>query len=123
MRLGAFSASLSVKDLDISRQFYENLGFEVFAGDYEKHYLIMKNGNALVGLFHGMFEGNILTFNPGWDENANNLEEFDDVRAIQKSLKEKNIQIVNEVDESTSGPGSFMISDPDGNIIFVDQHR
>jgi len=123
MKLGAFSASLSVKDLEVSRNFYENLGFEVFAGDSEKHYYIMKNGNALVGLFHGMFEGNILTFNPGWDENANNLEEFDDVRAIQKSLKEKNIQIVNEVDETTSGPGSFMISDPDGNIIFVDQHR
>jgi len=123
MKLGAFSASLSVKDLEGSRQFYENIGFEVFAGDIEKNYLIMKNGNALVGLFHGMFEGNILTFNPGWDENANNLEEFDDVRTIQKSLKEKNIKIVNEVDESTNGPGSFMISDPDGNIIFVDQHR
>ena len=123
MKLGAFSASLSVKDLALSKQFYENLGFDVFAGDFEKNYLIMKNGNSLIGLFHGMFEGNILTFNPGWDESANNLEEFDDVRAIQKSLKEKNINIVNEVDESTSGPGSFMISDPDGNIIFIDQHR
>ncbi len=123
MKLGAFSARLSVKDLNISRQFYENLGFEVYAGQADKNYLILKNGNALIGLFQGMFEGNILTFNPGWDENANNIEEFDDVRKIQKSLKEKEIPILNEVDESTSGPGSFMVTDPDGNVILIDQHR
>lgn len=123
MKLGAFSASLSVKDLATSKAFYENLGFEFFAGDMEKNYLIMKNGNALIGLFQGMFEGNILTFNPGWDESAQNLESFDDVRAIQGDLKSKGVPIINEVDETTSGPGSFMISDPDGNIILVDQHR
>lgn len=123
MKLGAFSASLSVKDLKISKEFYEHMGFEVFAGQMDKNYLIMKNGNALIGLFQGMFEGNILTFNPGWDENANNVETFDDVREIQRSLKDKNIPIINEVDESTSGPGSFTLSDPDGNIILIDQHR
>ena len=123
MKLGAFSASLNVKDLKASRQFYENLGFQVLAGDFEKNYLIMKNGNALIGIFHGMFENTILTFNPGWDEGANNLEEFDDVRAIQKNLKEKNIALLNEVDESGEGPGRFMVSDPDGNVILLDQHR
>jgi predicted enzyme related to lactoylglutathione lyase len=123
MKLGAFSASLSVKDLNTSKQFYENLGFEVFAGQMDKNYLIMKNGNALIGLFQGMFEGNILTFNPGWDESANNIQDFDDVRDIQKSLKDKGVELINEVDESTSGPGSFMFSDPDGNIILLDQHR
>ncbi len=123
MKLGAFSASLSVKDLTTSKEFYENLGFEVFAGQMDKNYLIMKNGNALIGLFQGMFEGNILTFNPGWDESANNVEEFVDVREIQKSLKSKGVSLMNEVDESTSGPGRFMVSDPDGNVILVDQHR
>jgi len=123
MKLGAFSASLNVKDLNISKEFYENMGFEVFAGQMDKNYLIMKNGNALIGIFQGMFEGNILTFNPGWDENASNIEEFDDVREIQKSLKKKEVAIINEVDESTSGPGSFMVKDPDGNIILIDQHR
>ncbi len=123
MKLGAFSASLSVKDLKTSKQFYEHLGFEFYAGDFEKNYLIMKNGNAIIGLFQGMFEGNILTFNPGWDENANNIEEFDDVREIQKSLKSNGVSLMNEVDEDTSGPGRFMVSDPDGNVILIDQHR
>ena len=123
MKLGAFSISLSVKDLNVSKAFYENLGFTVFAGGMEKNYLIMKNENALIGLFQGMFEGNILTFNPGWDENAKNIETFDDVREIQRQLKSKNIKFTTEADDNTSGPASFMITDPDGNVILVDQHR
>jgi len=123
MKLGAFSISLSVKDLEVSKDFYESLGFTVFAGHLEKNYLIMKNGNALVGLFQGMFEGNILTFNPGWDENAQNLENFDDVRDIQKHLKSRNVKLSSEADEKTSGPASFTLSDPDGNVILIDQHR
>ena len=123
MKLGAFSVSLSVKDLNRSQQFYENLGFKIFAGDIEKNYLIMKNENSLIGLFQGMFEGNILTFNPGWDVNAKNIEKFDDVREIQKHLKNKNIKLNSEADENTSGPASFMVTDPDGNLILVDQHR
>lgn len=122
MKLGAFSISLSVKDIKASKQFYETLGFLVFAGDMEKNYLIMKNGNALVGLFQGMFENNILTFNPGWDENANKLDSFDDVRTIQKHLKTSDIKLVTEADESTSGPASFMVLDPDGNMVLLDQH-
>ncbi|SDM03058.1 VOC family protein [Kriegella aquimaris] len=122
MKLGAFSVSLSVKDIKISKLFYENLGFTVFAGDLEKNYLIMKNGNALIGLFQGMFENNILTFNPGWDENANELEEFDDVRKIQKTLKNKGLKLDSEAKEDTSGPASMMITDPDGNAILIDQH-
>lgn len=123
MKLGAFSISLSVKDLKVSRQFYENLGFTVFAGGMEQHYLIMKNGNALVGLFQGMFEGNILTFNPGWDEHAKNVEEFDDVREIQRHIKSKGITVSPEADEKNSGPASFMVTDPDGNVVLFDQHR
>lgn len=123
MKLGAFSASLSVKDIHASKEFYENLGFAVLAGDIEKNYLIMKNENALIGLFQGMFENNILTFNPGWDETGSNTEEFDDVRTIQKHLKSKGVDFATEVDEAGSGPGSFMISDPDGNVILIDQHR
>lgn len=123
MKLGAFSISLSVKDLSTSQKFYENLGFETFAGSHEQHYLILKNGNALIGIFQGMFEGNILTFNPGWDENAKNLDEFDDVREIQKHLKEHGIPLISEADESTSGPASLMTTDPDGNTILIDQHR
>jgi catechol 2,3-dioxygenase-like lactoylglutathione lyase family enzyme len=123
MKLGAFSISLSVKDLEISKEFYENLGFTVFAGSMEKKYLIMKNENALVGLFQGMFEGNILTFNPGWDENAKNTEPFDDVREIQKQLKSKGISLTAEADEKTKGPASIMTTDPDGNVILIDQHR
>lgn len=122
MKLGAFSISLSVKDINASKEFYENLGFIVFAGDLEKNYLIMKNGQSLIGLFQGMFENNIMTFNPGWDTEANKLKSFDDVRKIQKELKEKGVDLLNEADESTSGPGSFMLLDPDGNMILIDQH-
>ena len=122
MKLGAFSVSLSVKDIETSKQFYENLGFSVFAGDLSKNYLIMKNGNALIGLFQGMFKGNILTFNPGWDENASTLEEFDDVREIQRQLKSKNIALASEADEQTTGPTSIFVTDPDGNVILFDQH-
>jgi len=122
MKLGAFSISLTVKDLKKSQEFYETLGFTVFAGNHEMNYLIMKNENALVGLFQGMFDQNILTFNPGWDENANVLDSFDDVRSIQKSLKSTDIKLDSEVDESTSGPGSIMLTDPDGNKILIDQH-
>ena len=122
MKLGAFSASLSVKDIKASKKFYETLGFTVYAGQLEKNYLIMKNGNALIGLFQGMFENNILTFNPGWDENANKVEPFDDIRTIQNHLKSKGIKLESEVDESSSGPASFMLYDPDGNAILLDQH-
>ncbi|WP_203256209.1 VOC family protein [Hyunsoonleella ulvae] len=122
MKLGAFSVSLSVKDIHKSKAFYEHLGFSVFAGDIERNYLIMKNGNALVGLFQGMFEQNILTFNPGWDENANTLETFDDVRDIQKHLKNNNITLEREADGNTSGPASLVLTDPDGNTILIDQH-
>lgn len=122
MKLGAFSVSLSVKDIHKSKAFYEHLGFSVFAGDIERNYLIMKNGNALVGLFQGMFEQNILTFNPGWDENANTLETFDDVRDIQKQLKNNNITLEREADGNTSGPASLVLTDPDGNTILIDQH-
>jgi catechol-2,3-dioxygenase len=122
MKLGAFSISLSVKDLAISKTFYENLGFSAFAGSMERRYLIMKNGNALVGLFQGMFAGNILTFNPGWDENATLLENFDDVREIQKGLKSKSVKLDTEADETTTGPASLMLTDPDGNVVLIDQH-
>lgn len=123
LKLGAFSVSLSVKDLEVSRAFYENLGFTVFAGSTEQNYLIMKNENALIGLFQGMFEGNILTFNPGWDENAQNTEDFQDVREIQKHLKDHQVELMSEADVNTTGPGSIMLADPDGNMILIDQHR
>jgi len=123
MKLGVFSLSLNVRDINASKQFYENLGFTAFAGDVKKNYLVMKNENSLIGLFQGMFEGNILTFNPGWDENAKNIEQFNDVREIQRHLKNKGIQFVKEADEKTSGPAGFIIADPDGNTILVDQHR
>ncbi len=122
MKLGAFSISLSVKDINVSKVFYENLGFKVFAGEIAKNYLIMKNENSLIGLFQGMFENNILTFNPGWDTEANKLKNFDDVREIQRELKEKGTKLESEADESTSGPASFVIFDPDGNSILIDQH-
>ena len=122
MKLGVFSISLSVKNLDVSKQFYENLGFKVFAGEIERNYLIMKNEKSLVGLFQGMFENNILTFNPGWDENAQKLGSFDDVREIQKQLKTKGIKFESQADENTSGPASFVVLDPDGNAILIDQH-
>ncbi|MCB4807374.1 VOC family protein [Tamlana sp. 62-3] len=122
MKLGAFSTSLSVKDIKASKQFYETLGFSVFAGDLDKNYLIMKNGNALIGLFQGMFEENILTFNPGWDENAQTLPDFDDVRSIQKHLKNNGVTLINEADEASTGPASIVLKDPDGNTILIDQH-
>ena len=122
MKLGAFSVSLSVKDIKASKQFYELLGFKVFAGDIANNYLIMKNEGSLIGLFQGMFENNILTFNPGWDANASKLENFDDVREIQKKLKENGLKLENEADENTKGPASIMIFDPDGNAILIDQH-
>jgi predicted lactoylglutathione lyase len=123
MKLGAFSISLSVKDIHASKQFYENLGFSVFGGNIDQKWLIMKNGNALIGLFQGMFEKNIITFNPGWDENAQNMDDFDDVREIQKELKEKGIKLESEAAENTNGPASIVLTDPDGNSILVDQHR
>lgn len=122
MKLGAFSISLSVKDILASKKFYENLGFVAFAGGLDKNYLIMKNGNALIGLFQGMFDKNILTFNPGWDENAGIIEKFDDVRTIQKLVKEKGIRPETEADEKSTGPASFLVHDPDGNPILIDQH-
>jgi len=122
MKLGAFSISLSVKDLGASKAFYENLGFTAFGGGMAMNYLIMKNGNALVGLFQGMFTGNILTFNPGWDENATLMDSFDDVREIQKQLKSKDVKLDTEADESTKGPASLMLTDPDGNVVLIDQH-
>jgi len=122
MKLGAFSISLAVKDINVSKDFYEKLGFSVFAGELEKNYLIMKNGDTIIGLFQGMFENNILTFNPGWDQNANMLESFDDVRVIQKTLKDQNISIDREADEQTTGPASIAVTDPDGNTILIDQH-
>jgi catechol 2,3-dioxygenase-like lactoylglutathione lyase family enzyme len=122
MKLGAFSISLSVKDLQASREFYEKLGFHAFAGSMEHNYLIMKNEDSLVGLFQGMFENNILTFNPGWDTNAQTLEQFDDVREIQKELKAQGVKLESEADAGTSGPGSLMLLDPDGNVILIDQH-
>lgn len=123
MKLGAFSISLSVKDLDTSKEFYEKLGFQAFAGSMEQNYLIMKNENSLIGLFNGMFEGNILTFNPGWDENAQELEQFEDIREIQKQLKKNGLSLMSEVDKSSEGPASLMLIDPDGNMILIDQHR
>ncbi|MCT4580035.1 MAG: VOC family protein [Flavobacteriales bacterium] len=122
MKLGAFSVSLSVKDLNISKAFYEKLGFHVFAGDFKMNYLIMKNGNTLIGLFQGMFENNILTFNPGWDEDANLLDKFDDVRTIQQQLKKDGVSIDKEADSTTNGPESIVLTDPDGNAILIDQH-
>ena len=122
MKLGAFSISLAVKDLQVSKAFYENLGFAIFAGGMERNYLIMKNGNALVGLFQGMFPNNILTFNPGWDENATLQEHFDDVRTIQRQLKSKSVKLDTEADENTTGPASLMLTDPDGNVVLIDQH-
>ena len=123
MKLGAFSVSLSVENLEVSKEFYETLGFSVFAGSMEQKYLIMKNAQTLIGLFHGMFQGNILTFNPGWDQEAGELAAFDDVREIQRKLKAGGIYIEPEADESTSGPASMMVTDPDGNVILFDQHR
>lgn len=123
MNLGTFSISLAVKDLAASKSFYEKLGFEAFGGDIEQNWLILKNGDHVIGLFQGMFEGNLLTFNPGWDQSGTELESFTDVREIQRELKEQGIALGSEADESTSGPASIMLSDPDGNQILIDQHR
>jgi lactoylglutathione lyase len=123
MKLGAFSISLNVKDIHKSKDFYSKLGFETFGGDLSQNWLIMKNESCIIGLFQGMFEKNMLTFNPGWDEHAQNLESFTDVRDIQKMLQEKGIPIVTEVNESSEGPAHLMIEDPDGNPILLDQHR
>ncbi len=123
LSLGAFSISLSVNNLNSSKEFYEKLGFNVFGGNIKSNYLIMKNGNAIIGLFQGMFQGNILTFNPGWDENAQNLNKFIDIRDIQKQLKQKGINLLTEVNENTKGAASLTLKDPDGNMILLDQHR
>jgi catechol 2,3-dioxygenase-like lactoylglutathione lyase family enzyme len=122
MQLGAFSVSLAVKDLAASRIFYEKLGFAHIAGDPSQNWLIMKNGDAVIGLFQGMFERNILTFNPGWDGSSRSLPEFTDVRALQRTLKAKEVALLSEADERSSGPASFVVVDPDGNQILVDQH-
>ena len=122
MNLGNFSVSLAVKDIEASKVFYEKLGFTVFGGKQAQNWLIMKNGDQVIGLFQGMFDKNILTFNPGWDSNAQLLPEFTDVRELQRQLKERGVGMISEADEATSGPASFMIIDPDGNTILVDQH-
>ncbi|MEQ1816997.1 MAG: VOC family protein [Terricaulis sp.] len=123
MKLGAFSISLAVKDIAASRAFYEKLGFTAFGGNQDQRWLIMKNETTLIGLFQGMFDKNMLTFNPGWDSDAKALESFDDVREIQKQLKASEITPAAEADESTKGPAHIMVVDPDGNQILIDQHR
>ncbi len=122
MKLGLFSLSLAVKELAVSKVFYEKLGFSAYAGHEEQGWLIMKNGDTIIGLFEGMIEKNMLTFNPGWDENTNRLKDFTDVRDIQKSLKADGIEIEKEVNEDSIGPASFIVIDPDGNPILIDQH-
>jgi catechol 2,3-dioxygenase-like lactoylglutathione lyase family enzyme len=122
MDLGAFSVSLAVKDIQASQEFYAKFGFEVFGGDASQNWLILKNGDCVIGLFQGMFERNMLTFNPGWDSNARELDDLTDVRDLQRQLKAQGVELVSEVDESTTGPGSFMAIDPDGNPVLVDQH-
>lgn len=122
MELGAFSISLSVKDLKKSLEFYEKVGFTIFGGSMEANYLILKNGDHLIGIFQGMFEGNILTFNPGWNQNAQQLEKYADVREIQASLQAHQIPLLSEVDSTTKGPASILFKDPDGNMILIDQH-
>jgi len=122
MELGAFSVSLTVKEIAASKAFYEKLGFTVFGGDITQNWLIMKNGDCVLGLFQGMFEKNILTFNPGWDGNAQTVGSFTDVRDLQRQLKAQAVTFATEADESTTGPASFVIVDPDGNPILVDQH-
>lgn len=122
MELGNFSVSLSVKNIEDSKVFYQKLGFTVFAGEIAQNWLIMKNGESTIGLFQGMFEKNTLTFNPGWDRNANKLETFTDIRALQLHLKEQGLTFISEADETSQGPASFILLDPDGNPILVDQH-
>lgn len=122
MQLGNFSVSLNVKNIQASKQFYETLGFSIFGGDISQNWLIMKNGNATIGLFQEMFDQNILTFNPGWNSNAEALHSFMDIREVQKQLKNKGIQLDLEADEKSSGPANIMLKDPDGNSILIDQH-
>ena len=122
MQLGAFSISLAVKDIHASRAFYEKFGFTVFGGDAAQNWLILKNGNTLIGLFQGMFEKNMLTFNPGWDSNASKLDAFTDVRELQRQLKAQGIQLMSEADETSAGPASLIAIDPDGNPVLLDQH-
>ena len=122
MELGNFSVSLAVKDIEASKLFYEKLGFTVFTGNQSQNWLIMKNGDHAIGLFQGMFDKNILTFNPGWDSNAQKLASFTDIRELQRQLKASGVTMMTEADESSTGPASFMIADPDGNTILVDQH-
>ena len=123
MKLGAFSISLAVRDLATSQAFYEKLGFKETGGDAKQNWLILKNGDHVLGLFQGMFENNLLTFNPGWDQSGNNLDSFTDVREIQRELKARGITLSSEADDSTLGPASLMLSDPDGNQLLIDQHR
>ena len=123
MKLGAFSISLSVKDIHASKAFYEKLGFSVYAGEIERNYLIMKNEHTIIGLFQGMFPSNIITFNPGWDQEANPVDPFDDVREIQQHLKQHEVTLDSEADTDTAGPASITFTDPDGNVILIDQHR
>ena len=122
MQLGAFSISLAVKDIAASRAFYEKLGFSVFAGDQEQRWLIMKSGATVIGLFQGMFEKNMLTFNPGWNSEAQEVPGFEDVRSIQRTLKEQGITLDREADAGTTGPAYISLADPDGNPILIDQH-
>ena len=122
MQLGAFSISLAVKDIEASRAFYEKFGFKAFAGDVAQNWLVLKNGHSVVGLFQGMLERNTLTFNPGWNQDASTLQEFTDVRELQRQLKSQGVKLVAEADEQTTGPASFIAIDPDGNPIYVDQH-
>ena len=123
MELGAFSVSLAVKDIAASKAFYEQLGFSEIGGDQEQNWLILRNGEHTIGLFQGMFEQNILTFNPGWNQNSEELEEFTDVRELQKALKASGVELTSEADEDSSGPASITMVDPDGNPILIDQHR
>lgn len=122
MELGCFSVSLAVKDIQASKAFYEKFGFQVFGGDASKGWLILKNGDQVIGLFQGMFERNILTWNPGWDANAQKLDSFTDVRELQRRLKAQGVEFQQEADESTTGPASFVVVDPDGNPLLFDQH-
>lgn len=122
MELGAFSVSLAVKDIEASRAFYEKLGFEVVGGDPSENWLILRNATHTIGLFQGMFEQNILTFNPGWDDEAAPLDSFTDIRDLQRRLKAAGVELLTEADESTTGPASLMVVDPDGNTILIDQH-
>jgi lactoylglutathione lyase len=122
MQLGAFSISLAVKDIAASRAFYEKFGFTVFGGNPDQKWLILKNGDHVIGLFQGMFEKNTLTFNPGWDQNAQKVASFTDVRELQRELKAQGVELMQQADESTTGPASFVAVDPDGNPILVDQH-